>query len=188
MSTAVTPVNASAAIQFYWSADDVNNQYYLYTHFDEVEKLAANETRAFNINVNGGLMYGPVIPVYQKAITIISKTPFTGASIYQVSLSKTENSTLPPILNAIEIYKVKDFSQSETQQDEVDSIINIKNVYGVTRNWQGDPCAPVNYVWEGLKCSVDGNNISRITSLDLSSSGLIGQIASSISKLTMLQY
>ncbi|MCH91108.1 receptor-like protein kinase, partial [Trifolium medium] len=43
-------------------------------------------------------------------------------------------------------------------------------------------------MWEGLNCSIDGNNISRITSLDLSSSGLIGQIASSISKLTMLQY
>ncbi|CAJ2663771.1 unnamed protein product [Trifolium pratense] len=188
MSTAVTPVNGSAAIQFYWSADDVNNQYYLYTHFGEVEKLAANETRAFNINVNGGLFYAPVIPLYRKAMTIFNNRPLTGATVYQVSLSKTKNSTLPPILNAFEIYKLKDFSQSETQQDDVDSIIKIKNVYGVTRNWQGDPCAPVNYVWEGLNCSVDGNNISRITSLDLSSSGLIGQIASSISKLTMLQY
>ncbi|KAJ1420260.1 Serine/threonine-protein kinase, active site [Sesbania bispinosa] len=83
--------------------------------------------------------------------------------------NQTENSTLPPILNAFEFYMVKDFSQSETQQDDVNAITNIKNAYGVPRNWQGDPCAPVAYI-------------------DLSSSGLTGQIASSISKLTMLQY
>ncbi|WJX86293.1 hypothetical protein P8452_68621 [Trifolium repens] len=188
MSTAVTPVNVSAPILFYWDADDVNDQYYLYTHFNEVEKLAANETRAFNIKVNGDLLYGPVVPIYRKAITIISKIALTEALVYQITLSRTNNSTLPPILNAIEVYKLKDFSHSETQQDEVDTIINIKNAYGMTRNWQGDPCAPENYIWEGLKCSVDGNNISRITSLDLSSSGLTGKIASSISKLTMLQY
>jgi hypothetical protein len=118
MSTAVTPVNVSAPILFYWDADDVNDQYYLYTHFNEVEKLAANETRAFNIKVNGDLLYGPVVPIYRKAITIISKIALTEASVYQITLSETNNSTLPPILNAIEVYKLKDFSHSETQQDE----------------------------------------------------------------------
>jgi hypothetical protein len=118
MSTAVTPVNVSARILFYWDADDVNDQYYLYTHFNEVEKLAANETRAFNIKVNGDLLYGPVVPIYRKAITIISKIALTEASVYQITLSETNNSTLPPILNAIEVYKLKDFSHSETQQDE----------------------------------------------------------------------
>ncbi|RHN39207.1 putative transferase, protein kinase RLK-Pelle-LRR-I-1 family [Medicago truncatula] len=43
-------------------------------------------------------------------------------------------------------------------------------------------------MWEGLNCSLDGNNIPRITSLNLSSSGLTGEISSSISKLSMLQY
>ncbi|PNX82050.1 leucine-rich repeat receptor-like protein kinase at2g19210-like protein, partial [Trifolium pratense] len=157
MSTAVTPVNESAPLQFYWDADNVNDKYYFYMYFYEVEKLSANETREFNFTLNGEFLYGP-------------------------------DSTLPPILNAIEVYKVKDLSHSETQQDEVDAMTNIKKAYGVSRNWQGDPCAPVNYMWKGLNCSSDGNNIPRITSLDLSSSGLIGKIASSISKLTMLQY
>jgi len=47
----------------------------------------------------------------------------------------------------------------------VDTITNIKKAYGVARNWQGDPCAPVKYMWEGLNCSHDGNNIPRITAL-----------------------
>ncbi|WJX86271.1 hypothetical protein P8452_68604 [Trifolium repens] len=188
MNTASTPVNVSAPLQLYWDADDVNDQYYLYLHFNEVENLAANETRTFKITVNGDLFYGSMTPRYQTVDTIYSTKPLTGATRYQISLSKTGNSTLPPIINAIEIYKLKDFSQSETKQDDVDAITNIKNAYGVARDWQGDPCVPVKYMWEGLNCSFDGNNIPRITSLNLSSSGLTGQIEFSISKLTMLQY
>ncbi|GAU42242.1 hypothetical protein TSUD_351520 [Trifolium subterraneum] len=186
MSTAVTPVNASAPLQFHWDADNVNDQYYICLHYTEVEKLAGNETRAFNITLNGDFWYGPVIPKYREAHTLITTISNTGSN--QISLLKTEMSTLPPILNAIEIYKRIDFSQSETLQDDVIAMTNINNAYGVARNWQGDPCFPVNYMWEGLNCSIDGNNISRITSLDLSSSELTGNVASSISKLTMLQH
>jgi len=118
MSTAITPVNSNVPLQFQWDADSVNDQYYLYRYFSEVEELAENETRSFNISVNGDFLYGPEIPVYGSVHIISSITPLTGAKSYQISLYKTENSTLPPILNAYEIYKVKDFSQSETQQDD----------------------------------------------------------------------
>ncbi|XP_061356605.1 probable LRR receptor-like serine/threonine-protein kinase At1g05700 [Gastrolobium bilobum] len=188
MSTAITPDNASAPLKFYWDPNNVNDQYYIYMHFNEVEKLAANETRAFNITMNGKFFYGPVVPAYQTTNTIYSISALAGATRYEFSLFQTETSTLPPIINALEIYIVKDFSQSETEQDDVDAITNIKNTYGVASNWQGDPCTPVGYMWEGLNCSFDGNNPPRITSLNLSSNGLTGQIASSISKLTVLQY
>ncbi|MCH81859.1 receptor-like protein kinase, partial [Trifolium medium] len=189
LSTAVTPINASAPLQFHWDADNVNDQYYLYRHFNEVEKLVGNETRAFDITVNGHSFYGPEIPEYQSAFTVFSTRSITpAAKRYQVTLTKTKNSTLPPIINAIEVYKVKDFSQSETQQNDVNTVTNIKNAYGVTRNWQGDPCGPVKYMWEGLNCSFNGLNPPRIISLNLSSSGLTGQIHYSISQLTMLQY
>jgi len=118
MNTAVTPVNAGVPLQFYWDADNVNDQYYAYLHFNEVEKLAANETRSINLFVNGNLWHGPVIPVYRTPDAIFRTNPLTGATRYQVSLFKTENSTLPPILNAFEVYKLKDFSHSETQQDD----------------------------------------------------------------------
>ncbi|XP_057454468.1 LRR receptor-like serine/threonine-protein kinase IOS1 isoform X1 [Lotus japonicus] len=188
MSTAATSVNASAPFQFYWDPDNAKEQYYIYMHFNEVEKLAPNETRAFNITMNGEYWYGPVVPQYQVTSTIYSPTALTGATRYLFSLVQTENSTLPPILNAFEIYIVKDFSQSETGQDDIDAITNIKTTYQLARNWQGDPCGPAAYMWEGLNCSFQGDGPPRITSLTLSSSGLTGQIASSISKLTILQY
>ncbi|KAK2352999.1 putative LRR receptor serine/threonine-protein kinase [Trifolium repens] len=188
MSTAITPLNANAPLQFHWDSNNMNDRYYKYLYFNEVEKLAGNETRAFNITMNGVFWFGPKIPIYQKASTVLSTKHFTGAKRYEISLFKTENSTLPPILNAIEVYKLKDFSQSETQHEDVDAVTKIKNSYGVARNWQGDPCAPVMYMWEGLNCSFNGLNPPRIISLNLSSSGLTGQIHYSISQLTMLQY
>ncbi|XP_020968046.1 probable LRR receptor-like serine/threonine-protein kinase At1g05700 [Arachis ipaensis] len=188
MSTAATPVNASASFDFYWDPDNVDEQYYVFMHFNEVKKLAPNETRSFNVTLNGKYWGGPLVPTYQSTSTIFSPSALAGESRYLFSLLRTEDSALPPIINAIEIYTVKDFSRPETSQDDVDAITNIKKAYGVARNWEADPCGPTKYIWQGLNCSYDGNDPPRITSLDLSSSGLKGQISSYISKLTMLQY
>ncbi|PNX55272.1 leucine-rich repeat receptor-like protein kinase at2g19210-like protein, partial [Trifolium pratense] len=57
MRTAATPVNVSAPVQIFFDAENVNEQYYAYLHFNEVEKLAENETRIFNITVNGVSLY-----------------------------------------------------------------------------------------------------------------------------------
>ncbi|KAK7848834.1 putative leucine-rich repeat receptor-like serine/threonine-protein kinase, partial [Quercus suber] len=63
----------------------------------------------------------------------------------------------------------------------------IKQTYMISRDdWQGDPCVPHQYSWSNLTCSSD--DTPRIISLDLSSSKLIGEIATSISDLTALQY
>ena len=46
----------------------------------------------------------------------------------------------------------------------VEAITDIKKLYNVTsRNWQGDPCVPSEYSWDGLNCS--GDNHPRIISL-----------------------
>ena len=66
MDTVVTPTDANAAsLDFYWDADNATDQYYFYMHFLEVQKLAANETRAFNIFLNGKYWYGAVDTVIQ---------------------------------------------------------------------------------------------------------------------------
>ncbi|GLT72854.1 hypothetical protein SLA2020_447530 [Shorea laevis] len=83
--------------------------------------------------------------------------------------------------------RVKQLPQSETDQGDVNAIVNIKLMYGVTRNWR-DPCVPKAYVWDGLECSYYAYEPPRIISLVLSSSGLTGDIAPSISNLTKLEF
>lgn len=45
------------------------------------------------------------------------------------------------------------------------AIMDIKSLYAITKNWQGDPCAPKEYLWEGLNCSYNDSNTPRIISL-----------------------
>ncbi|KAK1575184.1 hypothetical protein Q3G72_003299 [Acer saccharum] len=117
----------------------------------------------------------------------ICKRPIIGGEKLEISIDKTEESPLPPILNALELYQLKQFLQLLSNQEDVDAILNIKTKYGVKRNWQGDPCAPVKYLWQGLNCSYPDYTSPRITSLNLSSSGISGEISSYISDLKLIQ-
>ncbi|KAF5453074.1 hypothetical protein F2P56_028013 [Juglans regia] len=185
MSTAITPINENDPMELiYWKPDD--QQIYIYVYFAEVVKLEPNQYRSFNITLNGEYWHGPIVPDYLYTTRVYSTSPVAGGT-YNFSIVKVENSTLPPILNAVEIYYVKDFLQPETDRADVDAISKIKSTYGIKRNWQGDPCAPKVYSWEGLDCSYDADNAPRITSLNLSSSGLTGEISADISNLIMLQ-
>lgn len=187
MRTAVTPINETAPISFYWVPDNATTQFYVYVHFAEVEVLTANQTRQFDIMLNGSLWYDKNLsPVYLSSTTVYSQGPMSKPK-FDFKLVRTATSTLPPLLNAMEIYNVKNFSQSPTVQDEVDAMKNMKTTYGVKSNWQGDPCTPELYAWTGLACSYDGYNPPHIISLNLSSSGLTGEIPSSIADLQSLQ-
>ncbi|KAB1218471.1 hypothetical protein CJ030_MR3G026351 [Morella rubra] len=173
-------------MEFSWNPDDDESGYYLYMHFAEFIKLEANQSRSFNITFNGEPWFGPFVPRYLNAQIVFTKSALTGGK-YAFSIFKTESSTLPPIINAIELFSVKYLLQSETHQDDVDVITKIKSMYGIKRNWQGDPCAPRAYFWEGLNCSYDYSNPPRITFLNLSSSGLTGATSVDISNLVMLE-
>ncbi|QHN76029.1 uncharacterized protein DS421_19g640400 [Arachis hypogaea] len=190
LETAATSITATASLDFHWENDDneTQHQYYFYLHLTELQQLGADQTRSFNINMDGktwntaeSLKYGKV---YTKHVRGLS----SGCKKCHISLIRTESSTLPPIISALEIYLAKNFSsQSETDKDDAEAVTNIKNAYRVeSRNWQGDPCLPNAYKWQGVDCStIDG--FLRITSLNLSSSGLTGHILTDISKLTMLK-
>ena len=113
-STAAIPVDERKPMEFYITAPDTRATYYYYMHFAEVRELRANEYRAFNISINGELVYHSFAPVYLKTTTIYNPNGLSGSMNYTFSLDMVENSTLPPILNAFELYSVVDFSQSET--------------------------------------------------------------------------
>ncbi|XVF86733.1 hypothetical protein PTKIN_Ptkin18bG0065900 [Pterospermum kingtungense] len=187
MSTALTPINASKPLGFYWEPTDPKAKYFVYMHFAEVEELKDNEIREFNITQNGELFHGPVVPEYLYTNTLYSVVPVSGNYI-EFWLERTNRSTLPPILNALEVFMVKDFLESQTDPEDVEAIMDIKSTYGLKRNWQGDPCTPKSYSWDGLNCSYEGSDPPRIISLNLSSSELTGKIAASISNLAMLQH
>ncbi|XP_031268890.1 putative leucine-rich repeat receptor-like protein kinase At2g19210 [Pistacia vera] len=187
MSTAVTPENADENLNFSWEIGDPNSRYYSYKYFAEVE-FFDNQTREFDIYENGDLKSKAVSPSYLLTETTYTTKPFAGEKL-ELQIRKTQSSDLPPIINAIEIYKVKDSSRSQTLQTDADAIVQIKSTYQIKKtSWQGDPCTPEKYSWESLNCSSYVDNIPpRIISLDLSSSRLTGEISPFFADLTFLE-
>ncbi|XP_034696319.1 senescence-induced receptor-like serine/threonine-protein kinase isoform X2 [Vitis riparia] len=189
MATAATPANESEP----WNAslnidDDPSQKLYMYMHFAEVEDLKG-QIREFTISVNDDESYaGPVAPAYLFSVTVYSKYSVSGSTTNELSISlkRTDRSLLPPIINAMEVYMIKEFSQSSTQQNDVDAIKTIKSEYAVSRNWQGDPCLPMKYQWAGLTCS-HSTSSPTIISLNLTSSNLSGNILPSFLSLKSLQ-
>ncbi|KAM3308195.1 hypothetical protein P3S67_009939 [Capsicum chacoense] len=108
MSTALTPdplTTTDNSVSFNWIADSTRGRYYIYLHFAEVVELLVTQTRQFNIYINDNLFYGPMYPIYLSTATVYTVSPIYGADRYTVVINKTATSTLPPLLNAFEIYK-----------------------------------------------------------------------------------
>ncbi|KAA8523209.1 hypothetical protein F0562_009632 [Nyssa sinensis] len=186
MKTAARPGNGSESLELYWTSTDRNSQFYIYMYFAELEQLGRNQSREFNVSWNGTPLFGPFIPRYLFATTISNSRALVGGE-HRISIYKTQNSSFPPILNAVEIFIFKQSNESLTYIEDVDAIKNIRRTYQVDRTWMGDPCGPKNYSWEGLKCSYNDSNPPRIISLNLTSSSLTGGIAASIANLSSLE-
>ncbi|XP_038896175.1 LRR receptor-like serine/threonine-protein kinase IOS1 isoform X2 [Benincasa hispida] len=184
MQTASTPKNKSKPLEIWWDAID-SSQYYILMHVAEVLRPEVNKSREFIITYNGDFVLGPIIPNYLSTMSIFPKEPLEGANRHVISFISTEDATLPPIINAFELYIGKNISKLEADQGDVDAITNIKSTYGIKKDWQGDPCVPMGFPWSGLNCS--NGTVPRIISLNLSTSGLTGEISPYISNLTMLQ-
>ncbi|EEF46324.1 BRASSINOSTEROID INSENSITIVE 1-associated receptor kinase 1 precursor, putative [Ricinus communis] len=186
MRSAGTPRNSSSPMEVTIAAEDPTLKFYAYFHFAEIVKLDANQSREFNITLNGDIWYGPITLHYLYSTTVSSGYAISGGT-YDFQIFKVGGSTLPPLLNAVEVYYIVELLQLETKQEDVYAMIKIKSTYKITRNWQGDPCAPQDYVWEGLKCNYSNSASPVIISLDLSSSGLTGDVPPVFANLKSLE-
>ncbi|RWR78139.1 putative LRR receptor-like serine/threonine-protein kinase isoform X3 [Cinnamomum micranthum f. kanehirae] len=187
-TAAVIPSESSWNFSFYFPTVDLNKsfQYQIFMHFAELEQLRSNELRQFNIFIDGVFANGPFSPVYLSADTIIFYSALNGLSRHTIDLCKTTSSTLPPVLNAKETFIIQKLP-TPTDSKDVNAIMNIKATYQIKKDWVGDPCVPMNYAWVGVKCSYIKSVPPTIISLDLSSSGLTGELAPCLANLTSIQ-
>ncbi|TXG68712.1 hypothetical protein EZV62_003647 [Acer yangbiense] len=166
MGTAVTPENVSESLSMSWDPPNPTSKYYVYMHFAEVEILV-NQTREFNISQNGKFFFGPLVPDYLFSTTVYNVKPASGEKIL-FSMERTARSTLPPIINAIEMYMVQEISQSTTDQNDG------KNAYILS--WQDRMRIAVDSAQEGdirnivdpsLSGDFDNNSAWKVVELAL---------------------
>ncbi|XP_030464561.2 putative leucine-rich repeat receptor-like serine/threonine-protein kinase At2g19230 [Syzygium oleosum] len=184
LRTAQRSMNASSPIYLHWTPSISTKKWIVYFYFTEIERLTDGLQKEFTISMNDNQFTMTVSLEYLKPVVVVS-TPVSG-SLITISIESTNKSGNPPILNAVEFYTVADLPNVPTAQDDVKAINDIKVMYRIKReSWQGDPCVPSNYTWDGLNCSY--GNPPRIISLKLSSSNLTGEIVSSLSQLSMME-
>ncbi|KAL6629161.1 hypothetical protein ACP70R_028926 [Stipagrostis hirtigluma subsp. patula] len=190
MQNAATPVNGSR-IDFSWDPSDpsvnTSSKYFFVFYFAELQNLPSNELRQFDIIVNNNTWNTePYTPPYLFADSLSGTVQ--GQAKYSLSLVATKNATLPPILNAMELYLMKPTSEITTDPGDAKAMMAIQENFDVKKNWMGDPCAPKAFSWDGLNCTYPPAGLSRIIALNLSSSGLAGDIATYFGDLKALQY
>lgn len=117
MSTALTPTNTTAPISMELADTDPTVRYFVYLHFAEVEDLSLtpNQTREFEIYINQ-VKIAVFSPRYLQTDTFFLK-PESQTNI-KFLLVRTPTSTLPSIINALEIYVGNTYSQSFTSQED----------------------------------------------------------------------
>ncbi|XP_056855063.1 probable LRR receptor-like serine/threonine-protein kinase At4g29180 [Raphanus sativus] len=185
IKTAASPKSEEEPMELSWTSDDPNARFYAYLYFAELEKLEKKESRKMEIWWNGSpFTEETFISPFEYSTTLSASRSFT--SDHLISLKKTEDSTLPPMLNAIEIFTVQSLDEFSTAIEEVQAMENIRSTYKVKKVWSGDPCSPRLYPWEGIGCSYN-NSTNHITSLNLSSSELQGPIVMTFRNLSLLE-
>jgi len=186
--TAITPSNAGSNIEFSLELPASPLNLIAIMHFTELQNLTAiNASRQFDINVHGAPGYPAYTPSYLISDAIYNEEP-TEYSQFSVSLIPLANSTLPPIINAIELFSVISTTNLSTDTQDASAIAAIKKDYQVHKNWMGDPCFPDNLAWDGLNCTYAVSKHPIITSVNLSFSGLNGVISPSFANIKNLTY
>ncbi|KAK7301340.1 hypothetical protein RJT34_12203 [Clitoria ternatea] len=177
LSTAVEALDMSYSLEFKENLG-IDSEYYVYLHFFDYQDRENGQRRLLDITINGfdddNDVRVPLTLSYWKPNSIVVPIK-QGMGIYKISIEATLDSDLPVMLNALEIYRVVPQSDSATQQGDVDAIWHIKHFYNISRmSWQGDPCEPRNFTWEGLVCS--NGDTPRISLLDLSNNELTREV------------
>ncbi|XBJ11772.1 hypothetical protein VPH35_016419 [Triticum aestivum] len=192
LQTAIRPRNASGNLDFNWRLEPTPNDpspgCIFILHFAELQVLPSKAVRELNVVLNDKPLYtSGFMPVHLYDSTAYNSIPFRHSG-YNLSIKATANSTLPPIINAFEIFSVIPTTNLGTDSQDVSAIMEIKAKYQVKKNWVGDPCLPKTMAWDRLTCSYPPGSPTRITSVNLSSSGLDGDISSALANLKTVQY
>uniref|UniRef100_A0A8I6WGN4 Malectin-like domain-containing protein n=1 Tax=Hordeum vulgare subsp. vulgare TaxID=112509 RepID=A0A8I6WGN4_HORVV len=149
MQTAITPQNASGNLEIYWAAETQPNYptpgYIAIFHFAELQVLDSSnaELRQFNIYLNDypDPWHAGYTPDYLYMNFIYSKAASRESS-YNFSIEATADSTLPPILNAFEVFSVIPTTNLGTDFQDASAAMTIKDKYKVQKNWMGARAFP----------------------------------------------
>ncbi|XVF68670.1 hypothetical protein PTKIN_Ptkin11bG0020100 [Pterospermum kingtungense] len=144
---------------------------YMNMYFSEVSVLDSTQKRSFELYIDGKPNSNPIIPVYGAAKEMYLAN-YTASSNTTFSLVASSDSTLPPLINALEVFTISDVLTDGTNSNDVEGLVSLQKEFTVLGDWGGDPCLPSPYSWDWINCT--SASTPRVTALYLGSFGLSG--------------
>ncbi|CAK9198229.1 unnamed protein product [Sphagnum troendelagicum] len=167
-----------------------NRDYYVAFYFAEIDPLAQNQTRVFDLVLNQGpsedhylnisvvSLAGGMYMAMELGDTNVTFNSSSGS----IQLIPHADSQLGPVLNALELFQLTPPAPNLTFVSDALAIEIVKEAFSLT-SWLGDPCAYTPYDW--ITCTND--TIPRVEALKLSNYNLTGTIpAAALTNLTAL--
>ncbi|KAL2651406.1 hypothetical protein R1flu_019534 [Riccia fluitans] len=164
---------------------------YAVIYFAEIQELRPNQTRAFffRANIQDTTFDGAVLNLDRDAGSFKAYEPgyinITFPAIVTIQLLEDNSSTLPPLINALEIYRIMPILAG-TFADDSEAPPFCRSVDSPSAaspaEVPGDPCLP--QPWDFLTCSSESP--PRVSSIKLSSRNLTGSIPIDIGRMTGL--
>ncbi|KAJ6757277.1 CARBOHYDRATE-BINDING PROTEIN OF THE ER PROTEIN [Salix koriyanagi] len=174
LQNAITISSTSNYISINPGFPDQKVSIHMNLYFSEVTELDTTQKRSLKAYVDNKPVSGPIIPPYGE-VTEMSIN-FTASSNTSFLLFADPDSTLPPLVNALEAFYISDRLTDGTNSKDVQGISELQKAFSDVLQdfWSGDPCLPSPYTWEWTTCSND--TIPRITALNLGSFNLSGEL------------
>ncbi|RZC86917.1 hypothetical protein C5167_030269 [Papaver somniferum] len=166
---AVTPDPSRTYIRYNGYSDPLHPIHFN-VYFSEVIQLSSTQKRSIDISVDNNLI-NSIIPPYGQVleVRILNVT-----SAYTIDFKPTDDSTLPPLFNALEGFTVGDALVQGTNPNDVKALVLLQKTYVQLQYWSGDPCLPsLLYNWEWIECNYDTES-PRVIALYLSGYELTG--------------
>eukprot|EP01018_Ginkgo_biloba_P040774 Gb_37625 [translate_table: standard] len=158
-------------------------------YFAEIETSNVSESRIFDVLINGHQAI-PSLDITHAGVlsnrtrSSIQKEIMSNDSNIDVALRKTSNSTIGPIVNALEQYLVIP-TDTETSPTDVQALSAVKRRFEL-KDWISDPCYQI--PWNGIICSDDdSSSVIRVLEINLSGRKLTGKIPLEFGQLTELK-
>ncbi|KAH6766209.1 hypothetical protein C2S52_017192 [Perilla frutescens var. hirtella] len=146
---------------------------YIEAYFTQMD-AGFSDTRSFDMYV-GGINVGTITPSDDYSCNTQAAFAQVSSSNLSIELRPTAESTLPPIISAIEIYTASDpLVTTGTDQRDLNGVMSFTSSYDRLKGWSGEPCLPVDTVWQWLGCTA--TQPPRVTSIYLSGYQLNGPL------------
>ncbi|GFP99564.1 senescence-induced receptor-like serine/threonine-protein kinase [Phtheirospermum japonicum] len=170
---AVTAVSPNSSIELFMGFPSVEVPVYVNVFFSEVTRLGPNETRSLSVWKDNKPFSKPFSPPFENCSGLYT-SDITASTNTTFSLVPANDSTLPPLINAMEVFVVGRELTNGTNKQDVQGLGSLQRAFGMLGDWSGDPCLPAPYTWDWVNCSTDPT--PRVTSLDLHNNSLQGPI------------